>query len=223
MKEQLAVEGKDCNESFNSGSENQSSSKSPIFRGFKHVYKILASVSPTVSSTSTPFKRDLEKYRSDSEKMMFQAGQRVVGEAASGASSHHDDTAIEENNSGPPMGCLADTAISSGSSAAASPSGEAATAGASGLVATADPSSSAASGSSRAEPEIVEVAMDDPLDYWVEYEAKFETIMPIVAQDILIIPATSTSSERLFSVSGMLSGGKMSSISPQAGCNLIFL
>ena len=36
-----------------------------------------------------------------------------------------------------------------------------------------------------------------------------------VAQDILTIPATSTPSERLFSASGLLSEGKMSSISPE--------
>ena len=68
-----------------------------------------------------------------------------------------------------------------------------------------------------------EVAMDDPLDYWVEHEARFETILPLIAEDILIIPATSTPRERLFSVSGILSGGKMSSISPKVWCNIIVL
>ena len=56
--------------------------------------------------------------------------------------------------------------------------------------------------------------IDDPLDYWAENEAKYETILPLCAQDILCIPATSTPSERLFSASGLLASGVMSNISP---------
>ena len=59
-----------------------------------------------------------------------------------------------------------------------------------------------------------ESPIDDPLDYWVENESKYETILPLIAQDILCITATSTPSERLFSVSGLLSSGVMSNISP---------
>jgi hypothetical protein len=59
-----------------------------------------------------------------------------------------------------------------------------------------------------------ESPIDDPLDYWVMNECKYETILPLIAQDILCIPATSTPSERLFSASGLLSSGVMSNISP---------
>ena len=59
-----------------------------------------------------------------------------------------------------------------------------------------------------------ESPIDDPLDYWVENESKYETLLPTVAQDILCIPATSTPSERLFSASGLLASGHMSNISP---------
>ena len=59
-----------------------------------------------------------------------------------------------------------------------------------------------------------ESAIDDPLDYWVVNECKYETMLPLIAQDILCIPATSTPSERLFSASGLLSSGVMSNISP---------
>ena len=60
-----------------------------------------------------------------------------------------------------------------------------------------------------------ESPIDDPLDFWVENESKYETMIPLIAQDILCIPATSTPSERLFSASGLLSSGVMSNISPE--------
>lgn len=47
--------------------------------------------------------------------------------------------------------------------------------------------------------------IDDPLDYWVQNESKYEPILPVTAQDILVIPATNTLSERLFSASVLLS------------------
>jgi len=59
-----------------------------------------------------------------------------------------------------------------------------------------------------------ESPIEDPLEYWVENEAKYETLLPMIAQDILCIPATSTPSERLFSASGLLASGVMSNISP---------
>ena len=59
-----------------------------------------------------------------------------------------------------------------------------------------------------------ESPIEDPLKYWVENEAKYETLLPMIAQDILCIPATSTPSERLFSASGLLASGVMSNISP---------
>ena len=74
-------------------------------------------------------------------------------------------------------------------------------------------------GSNPQQPE--EVPMEDPLDYWVESESKYETLLPLIAEDILCIPATSTPSERLFSISGILSSGKMSNISPKVWCNMV--
>ena len=54
----------------------------------------------------------------------------------------------------------------------------------------------------------------DPLDYWVSEEHRFETKIAQAIQDILCIPATSTSSERLFSISGQLSSGVKQNINP---------
>ena len=60
-----------------------------------------------------------------------------------------------------------------------------------------------------------EVLMRDPLDYWVAEETRYYSPIARVAQDLLTIPATSTPSERLFSASGLLTEGKMASISPE--------
>ena len=59
------------------------------------------------------------------------------------------------------------------------------------------------------------IPLKDPLDYWVSEESRYYSPLARVAQDLLTIPATSTPSERLFSASGLLSEGKMSSISPE--------
>ena len=64
-------------------------------------------------------------------------------------------------------------------------------------------------------PQEEECPIDDPLDYWVDNELKYETMLPMIAQDILCIPATSTPSERLFSASGLLTSGRMSNIGPE--------
>ena len=167
MIKQMGESGlKDWKEVFENGpGANQVAAKSPVFRGFKHVSKMLANVSHAGSSGSTPFSRDLEKYRSDSERIRHEAGSKSGGEAGPDTENNNGDTVVDA-------------------------------------------------------AELEEVAMDDPLDYWVEQEAKFETCLALVAEDILIIPATSTPSERLFSVSGMLSSGKMSNISPQVWCNI---
>ena len=71
MIEQMGESGlKDWKEVFENGpGANQVAAKSPVFRGFKHVSKMLANVSHAGSSGSTPFSRDLEKYRSDSERI----------------------------------------------------------------------------------------------------------------------------------------------------------
>ena len=59
------------------------------------------------------------------------------------------------------------------------------------------------------------IPLKDPLDYRVSEESRYYSPLARVAQDLLTIPATSTPSERLFSASGLLSEGKMSSISPE--------
>jgi hypothetical protein len=50
----------------------------------------------------------------------------------------------------------------------------------------------------------------DPLDFWVKEmrSQQYETNLASLAQDILVIPASSVPSERLFSISGLLSSGK---------------
>ena len=57
--------------------------------------------------------------------------------------------------------------------------------------------------------------MRDPLDYWAAEDTRYYSPIARVAQDLLTIPATSTPSERLFSASGLLTEGKMASISPE--------
>ena len=186
MKEQMEEGGKDSQDIFENGvSRNQVATKSPKFRGFKHVSKMLATVSQTGLSGSTPFSRDLEKYRADSERIRFDGGVKSGEETspATRGSEVEDDPPLVED-------IVIDEIVEE--------------------VLMAE----------EIVVEEVEIAMDDPLDYWVEHEARFETILPLVAEDILAIPATSTPSERLFSVSGILSGGRMSSISPKVWCNI---
>ena len=50
----------------------------------------------------------------------------------------------------------------------------------------------------------------DPLDFWVREmnSMEYETNIAKLAQDILVIPASSVPSERLFSISGLLSSGE---------------
>ena len=164
MKEHLEEKKEDWHDTFDAVGENtQTTSKSPVFRGFKHVSKMLANVSHTGSSQSTPFARDLEKYSSDCEKLRLQGCQVVQGVEDGSDQGGVEANAVEE-----------------------------------------------------------EEPMEDPLDYWVANETKYETVLPLIAEDILMVPATSTPSERLFSVSGMLCGGKMSNISPKVWCNMLF-
>jgi hypothetical protein len=47
----------------------------------------------------------------------------------------------------------------------------------------------------------------DAVDFWVQNHEKYPTLAPI-ACDILVIPATSTPIERVFSTAGMVSTGK---------------
>ena len=47
-----------------------------------------------------------------------------------------------------------------------------------------------------------------------EKQREYETRLPFLAQDVLVIPASSTPSERTFSISGILSAGRMGLISP---------
>ena len=48
-----------------------------------------------------------------------------------------------------------------------------------------------------------------------ESSNEFLTALPALAQDIMAIPATSVPSERLFSISGILSENRRSRISPE--------
>ena len=56
----------------------------------------------------------------------------------------------------------------------------------------------------------------DPLNLWLTQESSqdFDTDLPQVAQDILACPATSVPSQRLFSISGILSDDRKSRILP---------
>ncbi|CAF1202262.1 unnamed protein product [Didymodactylos carnosus] len=63
---------------------------------------------------------------------------------------------------------------------------------------------------------------DDLLDFWLKYEKSFPTIVSI-AHDILIIPATNTSVERLFSHSGNTITDKRTSLSTSKLNKLMFL
>ena len=47
-----------------------------------------------------------------------------------------------------------------------------------------------------------------------ERNPDYETSLPRIAQDILVMPASSVPSERMFSLSGILSMGRMGLISP---------
>ena len=48
-----------------------------------------------------------------------------------------------------------------------------------------------------------------------ETSKEFLTALPALAQDVLAIPATSVPSERLFSISGILSENRKCQISPE--------
>ena len=59
--------------------------------------------------------------------------------------------------------------------------------------------------------------LKDPLDFWEqqEWKVRYETILPTLAQDIMVVPASSVPSERTFSITGVLSSGKFSTIKPE--------
>ncbi len=56
------------------------------------------------------------------------------------------------------------------------------------------------------DPVVVDEEMD-PIDFWVQSVDKYPDLAPI-AIDILVIPASSTPIERVFSTAGMVSSGK---------------
>ena len=58
--------------------------------------------------------------------------------------------------------------------------------------------------------------LKDPLLFWFQQElgGEYATTIPLVAQDLLPVQCTSVSSERLFSISGILSQNRASHISP---------
>lgn len=62
--------------------------------------------------------------------------------------------------------------------------------------------------------EVEEISLKDPLGYWTNNKSKFESPLFEVAQDLLVIPATSTPCERLFSLAGVLSAGKFCKVGP---------
>ena len=47
----------------------------------------------------------------------------------------------------------------------------------------------------------------DPMDFWVKEMGQFTLKLPLLALDIMAVPASSVPSERLFSISGLLSSG----------------
>lgn len=47
----------------------------------------------------------------------------------------------------------------------------------------------------------------DPMDFWVKQIGQFTSKLPLLALDIMAVPASSVPSERLFSISGLLSSG----------------
>ena len=47
----------------------------------------------------------------------------------------------------------------------------------------------------------------DPMDFWVKEMGQFTTKLPLLALDVMVIPASSVPSERLFSISGLLCSG----------------
>ena len=47
----------------------------------------------------------------------------------------------------------------------------------------------------------------DLMDFWVKEMGQFTTKLPLLALDVMVIPASSVPSERLFSISGLLSSG----------------
>ena len=67
------------------------------------------------------------------------------------------------------------------------------------------------------ENECVTKAPIDPMDFWareIRYK-QFESELPSVAVDVMDIPASSVPSERLFSISGLLSSGKLFNVKPE--------
>ena len=48
---------------------------------------------------------------------------------------------------------------------------------------------------------------DDPMDFWVKEMKLYTSMLPLLALDVMAIPASSVPSERLFSISGLLSSG----------------
>jgi len=64
---------------------------------------------------------------------------------------------------------------------------------------------------------VTNVTYTDPLPFWVK-EAQsscYKTTLAHVAEDLLLTPVTSVCSERMFSISGILSSNRSSNISPE--------
>lgn len=67
------------------------------------------------------------------------------------------------------------------------------------------------------EQDPVDLVVGDPLDFWVRQllSKDYKTDLPSLICDLLCAPSTSTSSERLFSVSGYLSQNRSANITPK--------
>ena len=64
---------------------------------------------------------------------------------------------------------------------------------------------------------VPEVKLADPLMFWFQQELSgdYVTTLPLVAQDLMAVQSTSICSERMFSISGILSQNRSSHISPK--------
>ena len=62
----------------------------------------------------------------------------------------------------------------------------------------------------------VTVRPEDPLDFWVKQDRskEYSTSLPQLAEDLLVVPATSVPSERSFNIANLLSDNKMTRITP---------
>ena len=63
---------------------------------------------------------------------------------------------------------------------------------------------------------------EQPLEWWAKHSSQFKTLS-VLAKKYLAIPATETTSERVFSVAGLTATRKRSSLSPEHVNMLVLL